>query len=179
MKSRKALLLGLIAVSLVTESTLAEDLRQRLVGRDDCIPEFRSPRGRSGIRLDKKQGAYLTNYKLKDANLLLIVQYQNGNERCGVIRDVVQSSDLTASFVWDCVDAKDPSAVVVGTWPAEHPAVKGPSKKTWRIDLKDFKFIPLQQVVSCRAGNYAGSDEGDGLSDWAMKRAKNSQKPQR
>ena len=155
---------------LVMGPAQAADLQQKYVGKKDCLPELQSAAGRSGIRLDKSLRAYLTAYRLKEAKILTIVQYQDEHEQCGVIRDVVQSRDIGSSFVWECVDPKAPDDIVVGTWPAKHPRVTGAATEAWRINLKELKFTPVKRPVNCHAGNYAGSDEGDGLSDWAKRR---------
>jgi hypothetical protein len=166
MKACLAICMGMLVVGTTVS---ADDLRGKYVGKTDCTQELRSAVGRYGIRLDSTQEVYLSAYPLKEAHILTIVQYGHGS--CGVIRDIVQSQDADSSFVWQCVDPKSPADIVVGTWPAKHPTATGPAVEAWIIDLKHLKFAPLVRRVTCSAGNYAGSDEGDSLADWARKRA--------
>lgn len=164
------LAIGLISSVLLQASTTTTDLQNMYKGKSTCIPELRSPAERYGIRLDRTQNAYLTAYRLKDANFLAIVQFNATDDKCGVIRDVVQSKDLRSSFVWNCVDPNEPRDVVVGTWSGQHKRLSGPALESWKVDLKQLTFQSISGHVSCRAGSYAGADSGDGLSDWAKKR---------
>lgn len=165
-------LTSLIVILASIVATSQTDVEQKYVGKSKCLPELKSAREHYGIRLDKSQNAYLAAFRLKDQKILAIVQLMDASDRCGVIRDVIQAQDVDSSFVWQCHDKKAPSDVVVGTWPAKHPKTSGPAVEAWRIDLKQLKFAPVQGVpVSCVAGYYAGSDEGDDLASWAKKRA--------
>jgi hypothetical protein len=157
-----------VILGILSGTTKAEDLSQKYIGTNNCTPELKF---RYGIRLDSTQRAYLTAYDLKEAHILAIVQQKDEHDDCGVIRDVVESGERDSSFVFECLDPSIPSNVVVGTWPAKHPRVIGPAVKAWKINLKELKFHPLSTFVKCRAGNYTGADEGDGLADWARKRA--------
>jgi hypothetical protein len=170
---RIPVLLIFVMLVLVASAAGTDDLAKKYGGKSDCIPELKAASS-TGIRLDRSQKAYLTAYALGDASVVTIVQYHDDAERCGTIRDVVQAEGKDDAFIWDCVDKRAPSAVVVGTWPAKHPKVTGPAVEAWRIDLKELRFIPVKQpsrFVRCSAPSYAGSDQGDGLSDWARKRA--------
>jgi len=161
-----------IVVFLAIMAMGQDNLQQKYVGKSKCLPELKSATERYGIRLDKSQNAYLAAFKLKDRNILTIVQLKDTNDRCGIIRDVVQSRDVESSFVWECRDKKALADVIVGTWPAKHPKTSGPAMEAWRIDLAQLKFVPVQGVpVTCVAGYYAGSDEGDDLAAWAKKRS--------
>jgi hypothetical protein len=148
-----------------------DDVRFSFVGKNSCAPELKLATTRYGIRLDSSQNAYLMAYRLKAANILTIVQYEKDDQRCGVIRDVVQSRACDSSFIWECRSPKMRSEVIVGTWPAKHPSVTGPAVQAWRIKLKVLKFEEVQSHVNCEAGNYAGNDEGDSLVDWVRERA--------
>ena len=164
-------LFALITVLLVSATVKADDARLTFLGKSSCDPEFKMVTTRYGIRLDSSQNAYLMAYRLKSANILTIVKYENDNQGCGVIRDVVQSRDHDSSFVWECRSLKMRSDVIVGTWPAKHPSVTGPAVEAWRINLKALKFEEVQTRVNCEAGNYAGNDQGDSLADWVRERA--------
>ena len=163
----------LATLILLAVSANAGSLKDRYVGKSDCIPELKSAR-EYGIRLDESQHAYLFAYDVKDAHVLAIVQYQSEGAKCGVIRDIVESDRPEPSFIWECVDTKIPSDVVVGTRPSNHPSTTGPALEAWKVDLITLKFAPLQRKVTCNAGNYAGTDQGDSLADWARKRTKNT-----
>ena len=165
-------LTSLIVILASIAATSQDDLQQKYVGKTKCLPELKSAREHYGIRLDRSQNAYLAAFRLNDRKILTIVQLKDTSDRCGVIRDVVQAQDVNSSFVWQCRDKKAPSDVVVGTWHAKHPKTSGLAVEAWRIDLTQLKFAPVQGVpVSCVAGHYAGSDEGDDLTSWAKKQA--------
>jgi hypothetical protein len=171
----KRLLAGFV---LVAGAVSQDRSQQRYVGKSKCLPELKAATEHYGIRLDKSQEAYLAAYRLKDGNILTIIQSTGENDQCGVIKDVVQSRDSESSFVWECRNRAAPSNVVVGTWPAKHPRVSGPASEAWRIDLKLLKFVPLQGgTVTCRAGDYAGSDKGDDLVSWVKRRASRRRAP--
>jgi hypothetical protein len=171
MKVRNCLTVLIVVLAAIAAMS-QDDLQQKYAGKSKCLPELKSATEHYGIRLDKSQNAYLAAFKLKDRKILTIVQLKDTSDRCGVIRDVVQAQDVDSSFVWQCRDKKTPSDVVVGTWPAKHPKTSGPAVEAWRIDLTQMKFAPVQGVpVSCAAGYYAGSDEGDDLASWAKKQA--------
>ena len=89
-------LTGLVLVLLTTVGIGQEDLQKKYIGQSKCIPELQSATGSYGIRLDKSQKAYLAAYKLGQRDVLTIVQYRDDNDRCGVIRDVIQSRHATA-----------------------------------------------------------------------------------
>ncbi len=164
-------LLACVIIFFAVPCAKATDLLQKYVGRSGCAPELNSPLGRYGIRLDENKRAYLEAHVFKNETILAIVQHSSDTDQCGIVRDAIQSQRTDSSFVFECVDKKDLSAVVVGTWPAEHPSVSGPAVEAWRIDLKELKFVRLSVPVACNAGNYAGSDEGDDLAGRARKRA--------
>jgi hypothetical protein len=150
-------------------SVRAANLQQKYVGQSGCAAEFKSAINREGIRLDKSQRADLETYAFKSVTILLIVQHASDRDLCGVIRDVV--SFLQPNYlVWECVDPKHPSAVVIGTWPAKHRGVSGPAIESWEVDLSKLRFIQLHTHVTCRSRSYAGADDGGDLATWAKKR---------
>jgi hypothetical protein len=177
MKTRSGALLWSV-LWILAGTARAQDLPKKYIGESTCIPQLDSPINRYGVRLDKNQKAYLTVYKFRDAEIITIVQYQEeygaGRKWCGFIRDVTQVPDKDSSVVWDCVDKRIPSQVVIGTWPAKHPKPWGPAVEAWRIDLAELKFVPVKDAprfVYCRPETRAGNDDGLGLSDDAKKRA--------
>jgi hypothetical protein len=151
------LLLPIIAVRLANGA----DLRLKYIGRSSCAPELKATR-QYGIRLDRKQNAYLYAHKLSEGNVLASVQYTGQNEHCGLIRDLVQSRDNESSFVWECIDPTSKSDVIVGTWAANHVPATGRSEEAWKVDIASLTFHRLKKSVSCSAGNYAGTDQGEG-----------------
>src|SRR5205814_1803584 len=152
-----------------------EDLRGKYIGRSSCAAELKAATDRYGIRLDRTQKAYLEADRLANANILLLVQRTNDGDKCGTVRDVVESRRIDDDFIWECVDHAALSDVVVGTWAAKHRSTSGPADEAWRIDSAKLKFIPIHRTVNCTNPSYAGNDEGDSLSDWARKRAKRQQ----
>lgn len=149
----------------------ASDLRQQYVGRSGCAQELQPSLNHYGIRLDKTRHAFLEARVFKSRTILLIVQRNGETDKCGVVRDVIQSRETDSSFVFDCVDERNPGSVVVGTWPQQHPSVSGPATEAWTISLEQLRFVPLAASVTCKARSYAGPDEGDDLATWVRKRA--------
>ena len=166
----RTLLLGFF---IFLSGTLANatDLRQKYVGQSGCAPEFKSAQNRYGIRLDKNTGTRLEAYEFKARTILVLVQHGSDTDACGIIRDVVQSEPTDTSFMFGCRDKRNPSGVVVGTWPREHPSVSGRAREAWRIDLKELGFHRLDVPVECYAKSYAGTDNGDDLAKLARRRA--------
>jgi hypothetical protein len=164
-------LLACFIMFLVAPFAKANDLRQKYVGRSGCTPELNSSVNDYGIRLDKNQRARLEAHAFKSETILTIVQYSSDADKCGIVRDVIASQHTDSSFVWECLNKRDPLAVVVGTWPAKHPSVSGPAVEAWEIDLKRLRFARLNVPVACDSGNYAGSDESGDLATWVERRA--------
>ena len=123
-------------------------------------------------RLDRNQNAYLAAHTVDKTNILLIVQYGNAGDKCGVIRDLISSDDSDRYFEFECTDPREPSAVVVGTWPKRNNAVRGPAGDAWRIDLRSLKFVPLQRKATCVRRSLDGTDDGEDLAIWALRRGK-------
>jgi hypothetical protein len=164
------LLAGALLAMIFPLPSHCESLRQKYVGRSGCRPELRWATFSQGIRLDKTQKAYLKAYTVDHQNILLIVQYADIQDQCGVIRDAVQPRDAASGFIWFCADPKTPKNVVIGTWPSEHPKPSGLAVEAWRIDLGGLTFVPVLDRVECSAGGGpTGSDDGKDLLDWARK----------
>jgi hypothetical protein len=149
-----------------------QDVKQQYEGASGCSSDFRRGPGTYGIRLDKTRRAYLKAYTVHERNLLLIVQYSDDKDQCGVVRDVIQPKDASAIFVWDCTDVRTPHQVVVGTWPAHYPSFYGPAIAAWRVNLRELQFVPLpgSVAVQCTGGPGAGADAGEDLVDLAKRR---------
>lgn len=164
----KWLVTGLM-FSLLGSAGAQQDGARLYVGKSKCISELSRPVNRYGIRLDSSQRADLEAFKLKDMNLLTIVQYASGNDHCGVIRDAVESPDTDASFVWECRDPNQRGEVIIGTWPAKYRGVSRGADKAWAVNLKDLKFVPLKvsKSIECSSGDYVGTDSGGDLASWA------------
>lgn len=162
----------------MSDAEPARDAWKSYIGKRNCIPELSSPVNRYGVGLDRDQKAYLIAYKFKDSEIVVVVQYGDDygkdGKRCGTIRDVASVADKNSSVVRECSDRRMPTEVVVGTWPAKHSKPFGAATEAWRVDLKQLKFIPVEQppkFVYCHPEDGKGNDEGDGLFDWAKKRA--------
>jgi hypothetical protein len=160
--------LGLVwaMASFTLGLVLADDVQNGYVGKSACIPELSAAVHKYGMRLDKTQNAYLAARTVRGANLLMIVQYAGEQDKCGVIRDVVESRVLKSSFEFDCVNCAQPSVVVVGTWPNAINASSTTAVEAWAINLKELRFIPLQKRVTCIRRTYHGTDQGEDLATW-------------
>lgn len=103
--------------------------------------------------------------------ILLIVQFEDETDTCGVIRDVVQIRRISKDFEFSCVDLQAPADVVVGTSRRNGSIKPVTAIEAWRIDLKEQKFIETRHKVTCTMESYAGEDDGSDLVDEAKKRA--------
>ena len=147
----------------------SSSLRQRFVYWSGCRPELiNDPRG---ARLDGRKRTYLRAYRVDGKDTLFIVQYENENDHCGIVRDVIQAKRSANVFIWDCVDPEDPSAVVVGTWPSNRGHISGRSIEAWRVDLDKLEFVPIAARLEFTPVRRAGPDEGSDLAGDARKRA--------
>jgi hypothetical protein len=170
LKSVLSISVFLIAVG-VPSRVNSQDLKRQFVGTSGCNPEFRRGPGTYGTRLDSRQRAYLKAYSVDDHNILLIVQYSDDKDQCGIVRDVVRPTDASAIFVWDCTDSRAPHDVAVGTWPARYPSPYGPAIVAWRINLRELKFISIPGTVAVLCTSAPGpEDESPDLLDFAKKR---------
>lgn len=162
----------LTVIVVVFTATIArsDTLRQKYVGSGGCKSELKiDPRG---IRLDRSRKTYLRAYTLDGKDTLLIVQYNNDHDQCGVVRDVIQPKDTTNTLVWDCMDPKNPSAVVVGAWHLNEGRISGPSLEAWRVNLAKLQFVPIAARVSWVSVSGAGADDGSDLAGRSRKRTK-------
>ncbi len=164
------LLIGCIIFVLVPWAG-AGTLRQKYIGQSGCSREFESSIGRYGIRLDRSQRAFLEAHTFKNKTLLLIVQCSTDEDKCGIVRDVVKSREEDKSFIFDCIEKSNPSAVVIGTWSESHKAASGAAVEAWKINLDELRFTRVNVPVVCKAGDYAGNDEGGDLASWAKERS--------
>lgn len=127
---------------MVSGASLGEDARGQFAGKSGCQPELRWAPGTYSIRLDKSRRTRLSAYTVGRQNLLFIIQYADGQDRCGIIRDFVKPKDASSSFVWDCWDPRDAQAVV-GTWPSKHPRVYGPAMDAWKMAAEGYVSFHL------------------------------------
>lgn len=110
----KLLAVGLLGLGLLS-CAKASGQRDKYVGKSGCAPDLKSPLGHYGIRLDKTQRARLEAHVFENESILAMIQYSGDSDRCGTVRDVIEARPAGSSFVWQCMDRHEPSAVVVGT----------------------------------------------------------------
>ena len=155
-----------------------EEPEHKYAGLNGCAPEFKRAPGTYSIRLDNRHRTRLAVHTVNEKNVLTIVQYEDDNDHCGVVRDAVQSDNPGNFFEFDCTDRGRPSLIVVGTRPERDPNVSGRAIQAWQVDLDTLRFIPDHEEVTCIRKSYAGNDEGDDLVTWARQRSeKQSKKP--
>src|SRR5258708_6897549 len=102
--------IGLFAVMMAGK----DDLQRKYTGLSGCAPEFKWAPGTYSIRLDKRQKTRLAAHTVNEKNVLTIVQYKDDNDKCGVVRDAVQSNKPGNLFEFDCTERSRPSVVVIG-----------------------------------------------------------------
>lgn len=165
--------IGLILISfLATSLTVkAQGVKDRFVGKSPCAPETLSKRPDFSMRLDKTQRTDLVNRNLSHSKVLLIVQYKDGVDTCGVILDAVEIRNMSEDFQFSCFDPLTPEGVVVGTRNTNDSRITGIAIEAWRIDSKQLTFKKDSHKVKCSYESAAGVDDGSDLVDAAKKRA--------
>jgi hypothetical protein len=166
-------LAGLLATAIVTKAQ-AQDFKQRYVGKGPCAPDLQSEYSDLSMRLDKTQGLELYQRRWDRLQVLLIVQYRDQNDGCGVIRDAVRITHLARHkhFEFRCFDAQAPTDVVVGTVIRGYGNTKLVTAiEAWRIDLKQQTFVEVHHKVVCSADGFDGEDDGSDMADDAKKYA--------
>jgi hypothetical protein len=158
--------LALLASQLVLAGTPA--LQQKYIGQSSCTPELKNGVGSFGVRLDKKQIARLEAHAINGKKILVIVQYQKEWDECGVVKDIVEATHDDTDFIFECMDEKNPGAVVVGTW--RTPRIKDRSLESWRIRLDGLTFVRTRRPLRYVPQTLEGNDDGSDLVDWARKR---------
>jgi len=155
-----AVLIGLLTTAGLAK---AQDFKLRFIGKGPCAPELQSEDSDFGLRLDKTQNLELIERRWDRSQVLLVIQYRDQSDGCGVIRDVIQITHFAGNkhFEFRCFDAEAPTDVVVGTIAGEY----GNSRlmtaiDAWRIDLKEQKFAEVHHKVVCSADGWAGDDDG-------------------
>jgi hypothetical protein len=162
-------------ILLLAATASSQENREKYVGRSSCDAELQPHGADFGMRLDKTQRTYLEYRNLGKTKALLIIQYQAEGEKCGVIRDVVETRDLSRDFEFSCTDLRKPSDVVVGSSKRKDKRETVPAIEAWRIDLKALTFNLISRKVSCTNESYTGQDDGSDLVDAAKKRAPGTQ----
>lgn len=172
MNRLRAVVLILVGLAAIPGVTQAQDFRQRYVGKAICAPELKSEYSDLSMRLDKKQGLELYQRRWKKVHTVLIVQ--NGQNSCGTIKDVVQTTPNLKHkhFEFRCFDAQSPLDVIVGTIVRQEGNTKLlQAIEAWRIDLKKLTFVEVRHKVVCSADGFGGEDDGSDLMDEAKKYA--------
>ena len=118
-----------VVLLMVSGASLGEDARERFAGKSGCQPELRWAPGTYSIRLDKSRRTRLSAYTVGRQNLLFIIQYADGQDRCGIIRDFVKPKDASSSFVWDCWDLETPKR---SSWVRGRRSTPGSTARQWR-----------------------------------------------
>lgn len=152
--------------------TRAQDFKQRFIGKSPCAPDIQSEQSDFSLRLDKVRNTELRYRDMGSAKVVLIVQYKEPGDTCGIIRDVVQITRAAKHFEFRCFDRQAPPDVILGTAIREYGSMKlVTAVDAWRIDLKEQKFVETHHKVVCSADGFDGEDNGSDLVDEAKKYA--------
>jgi hypothetical protein len=96
----KRCLLALPLILFFTPLSVASDLHQ-YAGKSSCSPGLERGVGSYGIRLDKRQITRLEARTSNGNEILMIVQYTNERDECGVVRDIVQAQKDKVRLVFE------------------------------------------------------------------------------
>jgi hypothetical protein len=158
----------LLVVPLLCLSAAKADDVKGYIGKSSCKRELWRD---FSIRLDKNQDAYIATRDFKGKALAMIVQYERAGDKCGIVRDIVESRTPESYFHAECVDPSAPTVPAIGTFRKNNRAASGYPIELWRLDLPTLKFVPVDGRAKCINRNYAGNDNGDDLAGWAKQRA--------
>ena len=142
------------------------------IGSDGCKVELLATDVGFSIDLDRKEGTRLETHELNGKPTLLLIQYANDDDRCGVVRDIAVAPDSKDVFQLDCIDQTNPGRVVVGVHQGNPGALRWKASKAWYVDFRELKLIPTNDSATCLNCNYAGSDDGSDLRSRAAAGAK-------
>ena len=166
--SRVIVLVAFLAVAGVAQ---AQDFKRRFVGKNPCAPDIQSEHSDFGLRLDKTQDLSLLYRDLSTVKILMVVQSNASGDHCGAIRDVVQIMHVAKDFEFRCFDPQAPTDVIIGTSIRRGSIKPVTAIDTWRIDLKEKRFVETHDKVTCSAEGWAGEDDGGDLVNEAKKYA--------
>jgi hypothetical protein len=164
-------LVVLVGLLVITSITNAQDFRQRFVGKSPCAPELQSQQPDFSLRLDKTQKTTLLYRDLSKAKILMIIQQTGDIEHCGVIRDLIQITNIAKDFEFRCFDPEAPTDVIIGTAVRKGSIKVVTAIDAWRIDLKEQKFVETHHQVVCSADGWDGEDDGSDMVGEAKKYA--------
>ncbi len=177
---RAIVLIVVIAASL-SLFPMRLSAQQKYIGLTLCSGELQSYHTRFGVRLDGTQHAYVEYREMPTARLVMIVVFANERDKddCGSVRDAREFKYSQDVFDEECIEALHPENVVVGFFDQKFEPndtknvalMRGPAVKSWRIDLKNLKFLPTSGKVTCVLENRLGDDDGSDLAIWAHQRA--------
>jgi hypothetical protein len=170
MKGLKSLVV-LASLLVMTSITSAQDFRERFVGKSPCVPELQSEQPDFSLRLDKTQKTTMLYRDLSKAKILMIIQSTGDIEHCGVIRDLIQITNIAKDFEFRCFDPQAPTDVIIGTAVRKGSIKMVTAIDAWRIDLKRQKFVETHHQVVCSADGWAGEDDGSDMVKEAKKYA--------
>ncbi|MBV9887683.1 MAG: hypothetical protein JO119_14145 [Acidobacteria bacterium] len=157
----------LVSILAIASAANAQDFRQRFVGKSPCAPELKSGHSDFSLRLDKTQQTTLSYLNLNKRKILLIVQPTGDAEHCGVIRDLVQLTNIDKDFEFRCFDSQAPTDVLVGTAIRKGSTKMITALDAWRIDLERQTFVKIHHKAVCSASGWDGADDGSDMVDAA------------
>ena len=142
------------------------------IGSAACRVELRGTGGGYGGPLDRKQRTELEIRDLNGRPLLLLIQYANDRDRCGLVRDIVVAPDPKDVFELDCIDHTNPGRVVVGVHQGNPGALRWKASKAWYVDFRELKLMPTDDWVTCLNVDNSGADDGSDIRSRAAACAK-------
>lgn len=165
-------IISFAAITLLAVATAQADGDSvELKGAGPCKLTF-DENSAYGIDLDKAGNRQVLVRKQRQIALMMIVQYSDEMDKCGVVIDYVFASSKSHQFEFNCVDANNPSAVMLGEVKSGIGAWKQKrALRAWQVDIKTTKLVPTRDRVTCTNKSYSGIDSGDDLLSWARKRS--------
>jgi len=153
------------------EQPKATQTAQTFVGSSGCRAELRGNGAEYGLALDRKQSAHAEVRDIRGKPTLLVIQYADDHDHCGIVKDIVVARNLKDIFDFECIDKADRKRPVIGIHPDGPFALRWKESKAWVIDFERLKLIPSNDSVTCLNYNYAGPDDGSDIKSRAAARA--------
>lgn len=164
-------ILILVIVLFRLADAYGEDAADHVVGKSLCAIGIDKGAG-YGIGLDRSNGRYLAVREINRVRFLMIVEYHDEKDKCGIVKDAVFTSNLQTQFEFNCQSSKHPFGVFVGEIISRKKWDKAQAARAWLVDLEAVKLRPASGRVICYNTSYSGPDAGDDLAAWAKKREK-------
>lgn len=145
---------------------------ENFIDSGGCREELRGQGTDFSLALDRKKDVFAEVRRIESKPTLLVLQYSDAKDSCGIVKDVVIAPDAKDVFEFECVDQLDANRVAVGIHPDGPFAQSWKASRAWIVDFQKLKLTPTRDPVTCINYSYAGADDGSDVRTRSAARAK-------